>query len=35
VHRDARSVPRLKACIQFLRDGLRRLQPALNPAPNS
>jgi DNA-binding transcriptional LysR family regulator len=31
VHRDARAVPRLRACIAFLRDAIRRLQPALNP----
>ncbi|HTV24071.1 MAG TPA: LysR family transcriptional regulator [Polyangiaceae bacterium] len=35
VHRDARSVPRVKASIQYLRQDLRRLQPALDPEPRS
>jgi DNA-binding transcriptional LysR family regulator len=35
VHRDARAVPRLRACIAFLRDAIRRLQPALNPTAAS
>jgi len=33
VHRDARSVPRVKACLRFLSDDIQRLQPALNPVP--
>jgi DNA-binding transcriptional LysR family regulator len=31
VHRDARAVPRLQACIGFLVENVRRLQPALAP----
>ena len=34
VHRDARSVPRVRACIQFLSEDMRRLQTALNPEPH-
>jgi DNA-binding transcriptional LysR family regulator len=31
VHRDARTIPRVRAVIAFLADELRRLQPAFAP----
>jgi DNA-binding transcriptional LysR family regulator len=31
VHRDARAVPRIRACITFLIENVQRLSPALNP----
>ncbi len=31
VHRDARAVPRIKACVAFLVENVQRLQAALNP----
>jgi DNA-binding transcriptional LysR family regulator len=32
VHRDARAVPRIKACVAFLTENVQRLQAALHPA---
>ncbi|HEX3765359.1 MAG TPA: LysR substrate-binding domain-containing protein [Kofleriaceae bacterium] len=33
VHRDARTIPRVRAVIAYLTDELRRLQPAFAPGP--
>lgn len=32
LHHDARAVPRVKACVAFLREGFSKLEPALRPS---